>query len=302
MIISIIYNEIMIGSSYTIIRFWKKWDLCDNLQNMFKKITPDILTEFRLIYHQTTGYSNPIIEAVLYQNRGGGAMYFWDDLTDGNYIIFHRFGFGHININEYHNSKSPKEIDDFLKNTPDIPDRILLYNTPAGLLDYWKTQDKQYFKIRKRRRYQIDEQSFHKLDKDLYKVPEGCSLKALQECPIEDLNKFEMRLDSNYYDSMDDFLQNSFGFVLYDQNDEAACIAYLICKVGARTECDLKTLPQFLKNGYGFITITNYVAESFRRKIDVGWDCFVENYTNKWVEQYGYSHIIREYDFVSFLK
>lgn len=268
---------------------------------MFKEITSPQLEEFRLIYHQTTGYSNPIVESVLYQKRGGEAIFYWGDISFGNYIIFHRSGFGHININSNYNIASAKVIDEFLMTNQKIPKFILLYNTPALLRDYWQTQNKPYFKIRKRRRYIIDENKFNKLDKTLYKIPTNHKLVKLQDCNIEDLELFESNLDSKFYNSYNDFLTNSFGFVLYNADDKPVCIAYLICKVGSKTECDLKTLPQFKQNGYGFITITNYVAESFRRKIDVGWDCFIENHTNKWVQQYGYSHIVREYDFISFL-
>ena len=70
---------------------------------MFQEVTKDILETFRLVYHQTTGYSNPIIETVLYNNKYGG-MYYYGDLVDANYFIFHRSGFAHINLNPFDNS------------------------------------------------------------------------------------------------------------------------------------------------------------------------------------------------------
>lgn len=268
---------------------------------MFKELAKTELEVFRLIYHQTTGYSNPIIESVLYQDRGDNAIFYWDDISFGNYIIFHRSGFGHINFNLHHNSKSLNEIDEFLRTNAKIPQLILLYNTPNSLKDYFESKNKPYFKIRKRRRYLLNEDSFNKLEKQLYAIPKNHKLVKLQECPICDLELFEMNLDSKFYNSYDDFFQNSFGHVLYNEDNKPVCIAYLICNVGSKTECDLKTLPEYKEKGYGYITITHYVAESFRRKVDVGWDCFVENHTNKWAQQYGYHYVIREYDFVSFL-
>jgi hypothetical protein len=272
--------------------------------HMFKDVTEDILERFRIIYHQTTGYSNPIIETVLYQSKGGG-MYYWGDLIDGNYLIFHRSGFGHINVNPFDNSIDTalfREMDAFIKNNPAIPDYLMFYHTPESLLRYWRSQEKQYFKVRKRRRYQIDNNHFMKLDRSLYAVPDGHRLLSLQECPYEELEVFDLSLYSKFYDSRDEFLQNSFGFVLYNEAGKPASLSYLMCLVGRNSECDLKTLPEFRNKGYGFINITNYVRESIMRKINVGWDCFVENHTNKWVQQYGYTHIIREYEFVSFLK
>jgi len=271
---------------------------------MFKEIGNDNLERFRIIYHQTTPYSNPIIETVLYQNKGGG-MYYAGDLIDGNYLIFHRSGFAHINFNPFDenlNEEFFREVDAFLETTPAIPDYLMFYHTPAILLDYWQTQEKQYFRIRKRRRYQIDDNHFMTLDPASYAVPAGHRLIPLQQCPYEDLEVFELSLDSKFYDSREQFLQNSFGFVLYNDENRPVSISYLMCLVGRNSECDLKTLPDLRNKGYGYINITNYVRESILRKINVGWDCFVDNHTNKWVKEYGYTHIIREYDFVTFLK
>src|SRR5260370_28039548 len=116
---------------------------------MFKEVTQDVIQTFRLIYHQTTGYSNPIIEAVLYENKMG-KMYFFGDLIEGNYLIFHRSGFSHINFNSFDNSINAaffRELDAFIKNNTDIPDYLMFYYTPMNLLNYWRDQKKQYFKI-----------------------------------------------------------------------------------------------------------------------------------------------------------
>lgn len=271
---------------------------------MFKKVTEDILTPFRLIYHQTTGYSNPIIEAALYRNNCG-KMYYWGDLIDGNYFIAHRSGFSHINLNQFDESIDAalfRQLDAFVKSNPEIPQHLLFYHTPPKLLSYWKDQQKQHFKIRRRRRYQLDELQFLKLDKTLYMIPANHELRSLQDCPWEDLETFGMALDSKFYDSRQHFLQESFGFVLYNEGGKPASLANSMCVVGRNSECDLKTLPEFRNRGYGFITITNYVRESIARKINVGWDCFVDNHTNQWIQQYGYTHIVREYDLVSFVK
>jgi hypothetical protein len=272
--------------------------------SMFKKVTHDILESFRLIYHQTTGYSNPIIETVLYK-KTGGIMYYWGDLIDGNYFIAHRSGFSHVNLNPFDENADAalfQELDTFIKSNPEIPEYLLFYHTPQNLLRYWMDQQKKHFKTRRRRRYQLDNTQFMKLDRALYAIPPNHQLRSLQECPWEDLEVFGMALDSKFYDSRDHFLQEAFGFVLYNEEARPVSLANSMCLVGRSSECDLKTLPEFRSKGYGFITITNYVRESIVRKIDVGWDCFVDNHTNQWIQQYGYTHIIREYDLVSFVK
>ena len=269
---------------------------------MFREVTEADKEQFRIIYHQTTAYSNPIIETVLYQNNRG-RMYFYGDLIDGNYLIFHRSGFAHINFDDFDeniNAAFFEDLDAFIKNNPDIADYLMLYHTPGKLLNYWQEQEKQTFKVRRRRRYQIDRDQFMKLDQLTYSVPLGHHLLPLQQCPYADLETFGLSLDTKFYDSKEHFLQDSFGFVLYNADAEPVSISYLLCLVGRNSECDLKTLPASRNKGYGFITITNYVRESILRKINVGWDCFVDNHTNKWIQRYGYTHIVREYDFVSF--
>jgi hypothetical protein len=270
---------------------------------MFTEVTEASKEQFKIIYHQTTPYSNPVIETVLYQaNRG--KMYFYGDLLDGNYLIFHRAGFAHINLEDLADNASAlfQELDAFIQENPDIPSYLMFYRTPARLLDYWKAQEKHSFNVRRRRRYQIDRAQFMKLEQSLYAVPPKHHLVPLQQCDYSDLALFNLSLDSRFYDSRQEFSQSSFGFVLYNGDGQPVSISYLICQVGRNSECDLKTLPAFRNRGYGYITITNYVRESLLRRINVGWDCFVDNHTNKWIQQYGYTHIVREYDFVTFAK
>src|SRR5262249_13199032 len=211
---------------------------------MFKEISHDQLERFRLIYHQTTGYSNPIIESVLYQNKGGG-IYYWGEPISGNYLVFHRSGFGHINFNPFDRNIDEdlfRELDSFVQVTPAIPDYLMLYHTPEPLLNYWIKREKKYFKIRKRRRYQIDIDHFLSRDRSLYAVPPGQELVPLQDCPYADLEKFDLSLDTKFYDSREEFLKNSFGFLLYDEQRRAVSLSYLMCMVGRNSECDLKTL------------------------------------------------------------
>jgi hypothetical protein len=270
---------------------------------MFTEVTEASKGQFRIIYHQTTAYSNPIIETVLYEDNRG-KMYFYGDLLDGNYLIVHRAGFAHINLDDFDVNPDPifQEMDAFIRNNPDIPDYLMFYHTPKKLMDYWMEQGKKYFKVRKRRRYQIDRNHFMQLDPSLYAVPPKHSLLPLQECDYADLALFDLSLDTRFYDSREEFLQKSFGFVLYNEANQPVSISYLMCQVGRNSECDLKTLPAWRNKGYGYVAITNYVRESLLRRINVGWDCFVDNHTNKWIQQYGYTHIVREYDFVTFAK
>lgn len=272
---------------------------------MFNKVTSDLLDTFRIIYHQTTGYCNPIIEAVLYQNRKECGMYFWGDLRDGNYLIFHRSGFAHINFNLFNRNITDdviEEFDEFFKNEPLIPEYLMFFNTPEKLINYWKGQDKKHFQVRKRRRYQVDEMRFMSLDKSFFTIPKKHELCPIQQCPFEDLKSFDPNIDSKFYDSKEDLLENSFGYVLYDEDRKPASFIYLMCLVGRNGEFSVMTLPEFRNKGYGHLLTLICARESISRNIDFGWDIFAANHPNEWIQKHNYGYIIREYDFVSFLK
>jgi GNAT acetyltransferase len=280
---------------------------------MFTEVTDATKEQFRIIYHQTTEYSFPIIETVLYEDNRG-KMYFYGDLLDGNYLIFHRTGFAHINLHSFDenvNATFFQEMDAFIKDNPDIPDYLMFFHTPAKLLAYWKEQPKRHFQVRKRQRYHIDRNHFMKLDPSLSLVPPNHRLLPLHQCPQADLVAFDPALNRKFYDSWEQFTQNSFGFVLYNEDGQPVSMSHLICLVGRNGECDLKTLPDFRNKGYGYVTITHYVRESFLRRINVGWDCFVDNQTNhkslrpdvnRWIQQYGHTHLVKEYELVTFAK
>lgn len=272
---------------------------------MFKKVTSDVLTDFRLIYHQTTGYSNPIIESVLYQNRKGCDMYYWGDLIDGNYLIFHRSGFSHINLNPFDKSINQnffKELDNFMEKNSEVPEYLLFYHAPKNLINYWKKQKKKHFKIRRRRRYQIDENFIMTLDESHFSPPANHELRSLHDCPYDDLASFNLSLESKFYDSKEEFLSKSYGFVLYNENKKPTSLIFLICLVGRNGEHSVTTLPEFRNKGYGHLVTINCVRESIARKINFGWDVFVENHSNNWAQKNNYGKIIHEYDLISFLK
>jgi hypothetical protein len=241
-------------------------------------------------------------------------MYFYGDLLDGNYLIFHRTGFAHINFHVPEESMTTaffQELDAFIENNAEIPDYLMFFHTPTTLLAYWKEQPKKYFQIRKRQRYHIDRNHLMKLDEPLALVPPNHRLLPLRDCPQADLGLFDPAVNSKFYDSWDEFLQNSFGFVLYNEDDRPVSMSHLLCLVGRNGECDLKTLPEFQSKGYGYVTITYFIRESFVRRINVGWDCFVNNQAkhkslrpdvNDWIRQYGNTKLVREYDLVTFAR
>jgi hypothetical protein len=72
--------------------------------------------------------------------------------------------------------------------------------------------------------------------------------------------------------------------------------------VGRNGECDFMTIPEYRNKGYGYIVIAHYIRESIRRKVNLGWDCFVDSHSDKWMQRFGYTHVVREYDFVTFAK
>jgi len=107
---------------------------------------------------------------------------------------------------------------------------------------------------------------------------------------------------SPFYRNFMAFFENSFGYILYNEDRKPASFIYLMCLVGRNGEFSVMTLPEFRNKGYGHLLTLNCARESILRNIDFGWDIFATNHPNEWIKKHSYGYIIREYDFVSFLK
>lgn len=274
---------------------------------MFKQLTRDEVAAFRPIYHQTTPWPNPIIESILYDDakRALGTVHCFGDVLDGNYIITHRSGFTYVHFNPDGigiGAGFSKSVDEYMQVNEAFSHYLMFYVMPPALLEHLKAQSKEHFNMRSRRKYRIDVAHFNRMDQRIHVVPEGHRLVSLVEAGTDVLAGMQHKLDSRFYNSWNDFLDNSFGFVLFNAEGAAVALAYTMCTVGRIADVDLVTLPEHRKKGYGAMIITHLVRECHRRHLEAHWDCFVSNHTDKLVrEVYGVERVYLSYDMVTYL-
>lgn len=274
---------------------------------MFTRLTREEVMAFRPIYHQTTPWPNPIIESVLYAGEGRtlGTVHCHGDVRDTNYIITHRSGFTYVHFNPDGTGSGPEMpqlVDTYLQVEPSFSHYLMFYAMPPVLLEHLRGQNKPHFNVRQRCKYRIDRRHFEGIDPAIYQVPEGHRLVTLAEAGKAVLSALQHKLDSRFYDSWEDLLENSFGFVLFNAEGVAVALAYTMCVVGHIADIDLITRPEHRKKGYGAMIITHLVRECHRRHLEAHWDCFTANHTDKLVrEVYGVERIYLTYDMVTYL-
>ncbi len=274
---------------------------------MFRRSTPEEVAAFRPIYHQTTPWPNPIIESVLYDDRGRGlgAVFCYGDPLNANYVITHRSGFTYAHINPDRTGVAADyeaAIDRFMQDEPAFSHYLMFYAMPDALATYITAQGKPHFNRRTRRKYRIDVRHFETIDPTIYTVPEGHRLLTLREAGAGILAAFEHKLEQRFYNSWDDLIDNSSGYVLLDPEGAPVALAYVMCQVGRIADIDLIVRPEHRKRGYGAMIITHLVRECHRRGLEAHWDCFITNHTDKLVrEVYGVERIYLEYDMITYL-
>lgn len=269
----------------------------------FRPLSRREVGAFRPIYHQTTPWPNPIIESILYDDSrpGLGSVHCFGDVLDTNYVVTHRSGFTYVHFGQGGADLAPV-LDRYMQAEAAFSHYLMFYAMPPALLEHLRGQDKAHFNVRPRRKYRIDRARFDRIDPAIYVFPAGYRLAELKEVDIPVLAGLQHKLDSRFYDSWDDFLANSFGYVLLAPDGSAVALAYVMCIVGHIADVDLITLPPHRKQGHGARIITHLVRECHRRHLEAHWDCFTANHTDKLVrEVYGVDHIYLSYDMVTYL-
>lgn len=271
---------------------------------MIKLLEPEMIGKFITLYHNRVNFTNPIIESVIYdETRSLGRIYYWGNLNDGNFFICHRSGYAHLQYNEENIlSQELHDIDSFIYKNDEIPEYLMFYHLPESIKVFWSNLDKKYFRIRKRRRYQVNELLFQEMDQAVYNIPDNFKLLGINKCSRKDLLLFDKDLFSKFYNSEKDFKKNSLGFILYNESGSPVALIYLICEVHSHGEYSVITLPEYRNNGYGHLITINCVRESIQKKIDFGWDVFVDYHSDSWIKKNNYGKMIREYDFITFLR
>lgn len=235
--------------------------------------------------------SYPLINAVLSREQEG-KIYYND--SDNSYFILHKSAFS-----EFAGTKTGNFLTylNFLVNTTEIPTYFHVYDAPDKLIEVCQDAvDKVNVKLRHRVQLQFSENS---LSLASAKLPAGFAISAITDRNFESVSHFELSIESKFWKSKTDFLNNGFGFVVITDSGKSASICYSACVSKGTAEIDVATTPGFQKMGLAKLVVGRFVEHCLEHGIAANWDCFEDNYASlRTAESIGFRRL-KTYQFLS---
>lgn len=155
------------------------------------------------------------------------------------------------------------------------PSYLLWYSPPV----FWQAQlasaRPDLVRRRERMRFGFHSERVGWL-KNPIKCPVGFELKTLSLDLISKTEKFGLKLDSRFWSSAQDFLENGLGVCLM-QGDEVVSLCYTAAVVDGLGEIDVVTQTEFRGRGLANCVTQQLIREGLDKKIVPTWDCFLDN-------------------------
>jgi RimJ/RimL family protein N-acetyltransferase len=108
------------------------------------------------------------------------------------------------------------------------------------------------------------------------KVPAEFELRSLSFDLIPKTEKFGIKLDSRFWASAADFVENGLGVCLL-KDCEVVSLCYAAAVVDGLAEVDVATEEEFRGRGLAAIVGQEFIRQCWSRRIVPTWDCFVAN-------------------------
>lgn len=207
----------------------------------------------------------PIISSVLEEKQRGLII----KLSSEAHLVIHHFGFAQF-IGK--NDDIPKIFNEFLDkklylSVNNIPRKLRIYS-PKLELKYRTELEKSYrFKMK------LNVRNFEIVQDNLYE------LIKIDSNNFDIINDtFEVDLETRFWKSKQDFLKNSYGYVLRDKKSkELFSLCYAAAISNNIAEMDILTLDEYKNKGYGEKVAKHFIRESIKNNIEPSWDCFSNN-------------------------
>ncbi len=209
----------------------------------------------------------PLINAVL-NGKQEGELY---DDGDGLFII-HKSAFSWLMPDRSFNGS--ENIVEHLLSINNIPSYFHIYDAPKHLINKCEKSKLINTKLRKRVQMKFVSKELSLLDLTL---PSGYNIEKITEKNFASLAVFDLNIDSKYWKSKIDFLNNGFGFSVYNDNHEPVSICYTACVANNEAEIDIATLKAYQKKGFGKVAAVKFVEYCLANNITANWDCFEDN-------------------------
>lgn len=154
------------------------------------------------------------------------------------------------------------------------PSYLLWYSPPAAWQRHLDTQP-TLVRRRERVRFKFPVQDVSWL-KSPIQIPAGFELADLSLDLIAKVDKFNINLDSRFWTSAEDLLQNGVGVCLMRGN-EVISMCYTAAVADGLGEIDVVTDPEFRGSGLGCCVAQELIRQCLSREIVPTWDCFLDN-------------------------
>lgn len=208
-----------------------------------------------------TGF--PITQAVV-EGKQEGSVYKCRD----NYFVLHKSGFGALSLKDNCYTELIQ-----LFQQKEIPAYFHLYDANSELITM--LQSYQYaFKFWTRNRIQLNYTQPTTL---LPKRVDGFYVENITTANYNNLDRFQLRLDSHFWNNRVDFIDNAQGVVVFNHNKSAVGICYAAAIANHLAEIDVFTLKEFRGKGLAKLAVSHYVNNCIHNKLTPNWDCFETN-------------------------
>ncbi len=231
---------------------------------MIVELQPD---EFQCVlpHYRAEGARFPLISAVI-QNRQRGQVF-------ASAIIVTNFGFTFFTGEE--KESSDVELARLLATSGAFkPSYLLWYSPPMN----WQRKldaipDLALRRERVRLEFRADGAGWLS---ETVQSPDGFELKSLSSELIPKTEKFGVKLDSRFWASATDFVENGLGVCLV-KDGEVVSLCYAAAVVDGLAEVDVATAEEFRGRGLANVVTRQFIKECLSRRIAPTWDCFAYN-------------------------
>jgi GNAT superfamily N-acetyltransferase len=237
---------------------------------------PEVLPLYR-----SSGFRFPLISAVIQRQQRG--QIFADRKTDPrSAVVINNFGFMYwLGVGD----------DSSFQFTGIKPSYLLWYAPPHNWQDKLDAAG-----ARRRERIRFE---FRGRAGEPANVPAGFELRNLDLDLITKTSKFKLDLDSRFWSSAEDFVQNGLGVCLL-KDDEIVSVCYAAAVSDGLAEVDVVTDEAYRAHGLATVVSREFIRECLVRGLKPTWDCFVYNTGSvRLAERLGFSELVR-YPFYSF--
>lgn len=225
----------------------------------------------------------PIIDSVISGSQQGEIY-----VDDSAFFILHKSGFGFFG-----GKKNPQEFFSFVKNNPQIPQYFHLYKAPQEFVDFLGNNPDFSYKLRARQQLRISA----KAPEISETLPQNFKIKKIDPSNFSALEIFKLDLENKFWNK--DFLENSFGFGVFDEKNLPVSLCYAAAISQNIAEIDIATLENHRKSGLATIATKAFIREALNRNMKPNWDCFEENFASlKIAQKLGFS-LLQKYQFLS---